>query len=337
MRQRNLIFVVLALLLTVGTIYIARSWLASQRQVVQEAPKPEHEAISVLVAAHDLATGSFIRPEDLRWQVWPDGQIADNYMLKDKDAPESLSGAVVKLHIAAGEPVTSNRVIKPGDRGFLAAVLSPGMRAVSVSVTPVSGISGLVFPGDHVDLLLSHQVKGTVPKVGDPAGGTAEIADYVTETIQADLRILAIDQSTADVDGKPSLAHTVTFEVTPKQVEAIEVASMVGTLYLSLRGLAGSDTITDDGVASDEPSPSRGVRALSHTWDSDVSPLIHRDGGAATNVVTILRGEKGSSGSNTITVTLPATTATVTPNQGASPPARTTSASPVSASPTGAP
>lgn len=316
MRQRNFIVIGLAILLAIGTVYIARSWLASQRvPIVQEQPKPQQQGISVLVAAHDLATGSFIRPEDLRWQAWPEGQIADNYLLKDKDQPESLSGAVVKLRIAAGEPVTSNRVIKPGDRGFLAAVLSPGMRAVSVPVTPTTEISGLVFPGDHVDLILAHQVKIVAPKSADGSGATTSVENaFVTETIQTDLRILAIDQSTADVEGKPTLAHNVTFEVTPKQVEAIEVSAMVGSLYLSLRGLPGSDTIGDDAANSEDPAQ-RGVRSVSHTWDSDVSPFISRDGGSE-KVVTIFRGEHGGAASNTVSVS--AITATTTTKGGGS-------------------
>ena len=314
MRQRNFIVIALAVFLAIGTVYIARSWLASQRVVVQEQPKPEHQGISVLVAAHDLATGSFIRPEDLRWQAWPEGQIADNYLLRDKDQPESLSGAVVKLRIAAGEPVTSNRVIKPGDRGFLAAVLSPGMRAVSVPVTPTTEISGLVFPGDHVDLLLAHQVKIIAPKTADGSSPGDQTA-FVTETIQTDLRILAIDQSTADVEGKPTLAHNVTFEVTPKQVEAIEVSAMVGSLYLSLRGLPGSDTVGDEAASSEDPAQ-RGVRSVSHTWDSDVSPFITREGGSE-KVVTIFRGEPGGGGaSNTVSVSAPAPTAPATKGGG---------------------
>jgi len=278
MRKRTLLFVFLAVFCTVGTVYIARTWLNHQQvQVVQETKPAQPEQIAVLVASHDLPTGSFLRPEDLRWQVWPEGQVADNYLIKNKDSSDALTGAVVRLRIAAGEPVTNNRVLKPGDRGFLAAVLNPGMRAISVSVTAVSGISGLVFPGDHVDLILSHQIK-------EEGQNTTR---FVSETVQSDLRILAIDQSTVDVDGKPTLAHTVTFEVTPKQVEAIEVASTLGTLYLSLRGIAGSSP-------DDEAAPANGVRSVSHTLDSDVSPLVGwREEGP---VITILRGQFGNSG-----------------------------------------
>lgn len=314
MRQRSLIFVILAVFFTVGTIYFARSWLAGQRPQVAAAPaKVEALGVSVLVAARDLPTGSFIRPEDLRWQAWPEGQLADNYLLKDKDTAESLSGAVVKLRVAAGEPVTGNRVIKPGDRGFLAAVLTPGMRAVSVPVTPVSGVSGLVFPGDHVDIILAHQVKRVIPKGQDDNGDSSM---FVSETIQTDIRILAIDQSLGDSEGKPVVARTVTFEVAPKQVEAIEVASMIGNFYLSLRGLATGTSAGDDGMISEDEPQQRGTRAVSYTLDSDVSLLVRHSNSQQSNVVTILRGKGG----DTTTPVAPTDNASPAPSDGSSPP-----------------
>ncbi len=305
MRQRAVIFIILAAFFGLGTIYFARSWVSRERvQVAQPAPV-EKPALSVLVAAHDLPTGSFIRPEDLRWQTWPEGQLADTYLVKDKDPPEALTGAVVRLRIVAGEPITNNRVIKPGDRGFLAAVLTPGMRAVAVPVTPISGVAGLVFPGDHVDVILAHQIRN------DGAGNQPGVTGFASETVLTDLRVLAIDQSTADVEGKPVLAKTVTFEVTPKQVEAIEVASTLGNLYLSLRGIAGSDTEADGMATADNETPSHGTRSVSHTWDSDVSPLIHHGTPDQAPAVTILRGSKGGGAGSTMNVTIPATTMTV--------------------------
>jgi len=304
MRQRTVIFVMLAVFFGLGTFYFARTWISRERaQAVQPAaPVAEKPSISILVAARDLGTGSFIRPEDLRWQVWPEGQIADTYLLKDKDSPEALTGAVVRQRIVAGEPVTNNRVIKPGDRGFLAAVLTPGMRAVAVPVTPISGVAGLVFPGDHVDIILTHQVHLDV--------GGKESAAFASETVQTDVRILAIDQSTADVEGKPVLAHTVTFEATPKQVEAIEVASTLGNLYLSLRGLAGSNRDGEEVTASEDGKPQTSLRSVSYTWDSDVSPLIHHASSEQAPVVTVLRGARGNGGGGTSAVPVTASPAT---------------------------
>src|SRR3546814_10378317 len=71
--------------------------------------------------------------------------------------PEDLYGAVVRRGFTAGEPIVSRRVILPGDRGFLAAVLRPGFRAIAIRVNATSGVSGLVFPGDHIDLILTHR------------------------------------------------------------------------------------------------------------------------------------------------------------------------------------
>jgi pilus assembly protein CpaB len=281
MKPRVIIFGALALLIAFGTAHFARNWLASQRAAIEAERKPEKPAVRILVAAHDLATGSFLRVEDLRWQSWPDSQINESYLRADRDqsAPQSLAGAVVRSRIAAGEPISKGRVIKPGERGFLAAVLMPGMRAVSVPVTATSGVAGLVFPGDRVDLVLSHAIKeGTSPNA------PSRIA---SETVLCDLRVLAVDQTTDDKDGKPMLAKTVTFEVTPKQVEAIEVASELGKLYLSLRSLGHQD----DGAETQ-------VAAVTHTWDSDVSPLLkpqaRRPDGPV--VVTVLRGEPARGG-----------------------------------------
>jgi pilus assembly protein CpaB len=281
MKLRVIVLVVLALAVAFGTAQLARHWLAGQRAALAAAKKAEKPAAFVLVAVKDLPTGSFVQTEDLRWQAWPGQQVSESYLRKGKDKPEALAGAVVRLRIAAGEPVTVGRVIKPGDRGFLAAVLNPGMRAVSVPVTTTSGVAGLVFPGDRIDLILSHMVPDQSGRNLPPRAAS--------ETILSDIRVLAVDQTTNDQANKPVLAKTVTFEVTPKQAEAIEVAADLGKLSLSLRSLA-SDNV-DDSVAQVADA-----NTVSYTWDSDVSPLLVRRphpvvAPPAPVVVTILRGE----------------------------------------------
>lgn len=282
MKPRLIIFAVLALLVAFGTAHMARSWLAGQRAALEAQSKAKKTGTYILVAARDLATGSFVRVEDLRWQSWPDNDVHDTYLHQDKDKLESLAGAVVRQHIAAGTPVTLGQVIKPGDRGFLAAVLNPGMRAVSVPVTATSGIAGLVFPGDRVDLVLTHAIRD--------ARGSAPPRN-ASETVLTDLRVLAVDQTTDDKDGKPVLARTVTFEVTPHQAEMIEVASELGKLALSLRSLAQGE--------EDASGTTAGEDVVTYTWDSDVSVLMRpqaRRGESESppNVVTVLRGESVS-------------------------------------------
>jgi pilus assembly protein CpaB len=284
MNSRALLFFLFALLLAGGTTYAARSWLASQqaRPAPAAAKIVEQPSVRILVAANDLATGGFVRAQDLKWQSWPDDQVTAQYVRKpdataaeaSQDPLQALVGGVVRQRIAAGEPVTSGRVIKPGDRGFLAAVLTQGKRAVSVPVTATSGVAGFVFPGDRVDLILSHTVK-------DPNAPSAP-GELVTETVLTDIRVLAVDQATADQENKPILAKTMTFEVTPKQVEVIGVMSGLGTLSLSLRSLEEEQV---------DLSGLNRVASVSHTIDSQVSPLIthHRSKSEGPHV-TVLRG-----------------------------------------------
>ena len=279
MRRRGLLFAGLAIVACLGTGYLTRLWLSNEHAQAVTQATIQKSNLYVLVAAKDLPTGNFVRPEDLRWQAWPDAQINENYLRKDKDTLQSLVGSVVRQRITAGEPVTNGRLIKPGDRGFLAAVLGPGMRAVSVSVTATSGVAGLVFPGDRVDLVLSHQIKDD----RDPNAP----AKFASETILSNVRVLAIDQTTAIPDNKPAaLAKTVTFEVTPKQVEIIGVGSDLGNLSLSLRALARNG---DDGG-----TVVRQHGSVSHTWDSDVSSLIVHHEPRIVPVITVLRGTYGA-------------------------------------------
>jgi len=279
MKMRVVLFAVLALAIAFGTARLAISRLSAARQematenVEKQAPKAY-----VLVAAKDLPAGTLLHAEDVHWQSWPDEALNDAYLRKDRDDLDSISGAVVRLHIAKGEPLTAGRVIKLGERGFLAAVLAPGMRATSLMLTPMSDVGGLILPGDRVDLILSHQIKD------DRAPN--EPARQVSETVLTDLRVVAIDQTVNDQEKKPISGKTATFEVTSKQAEIIEVAKMLGNLSLVLRS-AGNDRAgqPDDGQQL-------GTASQSRTWDSDVSPLIvHHDPGThGPSEITVLRG-----------------------------------------------
>jgi pilus assembly protein CpaB len=272
MRPSALIFAVLAVVLGLGTALLARSRLSEARQQVVQTDT--HTAAAyVLVAARDLPAGTLMHDDDLTWQSWPDDRINDAYLRKDRDDPHALDGAVVRLRIAKGEPVAVGRVVKQGERGFLAAVLGPGMRATSIPLTATSDVAGLILPGDHVDLILSHPIADErQPNAPQRMAG---------ETVLTDLRVVAIDQNVNDTDKKPLSGKTATFEVTPKQAEIIEVAKLIGNLSLVLRS-AGEDPAAKDAAAA----------GPTHTWDSEVSPLIrHQElAPAAQTSVTVLRG-----------------------------------------------
>ena len=302
MRARTLLLVLLAIVLAGSTAMLARSWLNAQRfrEIAEAAPLlPPKPVRSVLVARADLRRGQILRPEDMVWQVWPEGGIDKNYVVMGgPQTPESFAGWVAKNPVGAGEPITGSKIVAPGDRGFLAAVLRPGMRAISVPVTVTSGISGFIFPGDQVDLLLTYQVPSP-PVVGSDGQQKATYEHKASATVLRNIRVIGIDQRLESKAGEAVVAHTATFEVTPKQSEAIALASEIGKVALTLRSLvpapgepAAGDKVVD---ASGAPSPdSPIVESATYTLDNEISPLLpKRASGKADSdagVVTILRG-----------------------------------------------
>jgi pilus assembly protein CpaB len=274
MGPRRIIVLLIALVAAGGTAMYARSWVASQQPAVAvAAPAPKQEFHEVLVAASELPAGTFVKPQHLRWQSWPTDDVPATYVLKAQRSDEDMVGAVVRHRIAVGEPITDGQVVKPGDAGFLAAVLEPGMRAVSVPINPTSSHSGLIFPGDRVDLILTQSL----------AGNEAENAvRRVSETVLSNIRIIAMGSDTSDDPKKGEAnerAKTATFEVTPQQAEQVTLLTELGKLSLSLRSLA---------------SPNAEVAALTEgpglTWDRDVSRVL-RSGRISTRLL-VLRGSK---------------------------------------------
>jgi pilus assembly protein CpaB len=182
--MRRVVLPLVALLLAGVSTFAVRGWLESQRRPAAVAAQavPEQRK-AVLVAAADLSVGAFVQPDSLRWQDWPDVTTPDSYLVRGAADEAALVGAVVRRPVGAGQPITAGSVVKPGERGFLAAVLESGMRAISVPVDEASGNAGLIFPGDRVDLILTQ----TIEIAGDPAG-----ARRVSETAVTDLRVIAM-------------------------------------------------------------------------------------------------------------------------------------------------
>ncbi len=288
MSVRNILLVMAALLITLGTGLLARSWLNSQRSQTVAAAAPEAALPStfVLVAETDLPAGLFLKNEHLRWQAWPDEGLPAAYIVRQDGEPEDLAdqevlGAVVRRGITAGEPIARGRIIKHGDRGFLAAVLRPGFRAMAVRVDATSSIAGLVFPGDRVDVILTHQIK------------RGNLVRRASETVLDNVRVVAIDQTTDDQSAEAKVGKNATLELTPKQTEMLSVVSELGTISLALRSLAKDEEEMQRLVTSEEPlaepDPERGQ---TYTWDSEVSRLLWRPSSTNQDIVKVNRGKE---------------------------------------------
>ncbi|HEY9580495.1 MAG TPA: Flp pilus assembly protein CpaB [Rhizorhapis sp.] len=235
-----------ALIIAIATAFMARSMFASSGapQATAANMQPQLDGPQVLVATRALPVGTIIGPDSFRFQPWPKELVEQAYFLKGETDPASLAGTVVRNTITAGQPITQGSLVKPGDRGFLAAALGPGMRAITVPVSAQSSVAGFVFPGDRVDLVLTQEVAG---------GGDGEPLK-VSETIMRNLRVLATDQRTDPVgeDGKREVMtySNVTLEVTPKIAEKIAVAQTIGTLSLSLRSIADNRSELEQAIAA---------------------------------------------------------------------------------------
>lgn len=297
MSPRRIVFVVIALVAAFATIFLGRAWLAAQRNahIVAQAPAPKAKpAKLVLVARGDLHAGQFVRPDNLRWQSWPENGVAPSYIVSGNHQLEDYVGAIVRSGIGDGEPITDERVVRPGDRGFLAAVLRPGYRAVTVALTPSQALAGLVFPGDHIDLI------ATLTLQDDTDGGPGPRDHHASETVLTNLRVLALDQRADDQKKDVAVAKTATLEVTPKQAEVIAVVGDIGKLSLSLRSLAQDDPET----ASEETA------GLSYTFDSDATHLIRPPiRASAKQKVVVVRGAKVDVADFTHGAAAPASTA----------------------------
>lgn len=290
MRMRTVLLFGLAIAAAAGTAHMARSWvkateasLLAQRQslnagdVVMGAmplPEPPKPLPRVLVASVDLPTGTILRREHLEWRPWPEEAVDGRYLVENRVGRDSVYGAVARNAITAGEPILESRLVRLGDSGFLAAILKPGMRAVTVPIDAASGVAGLVMPGDRVDVIVTHEY----------GRDENQMTRRVSETVLRNVRVLALDQRLDDVSKEAGLAKTATLEVEPKHSEIVATITEMGRISLSLRALPGD--------ADAERGPDR---KRTFTTDSEVSALlgpVRRDGVDRENGIVVVRANK---------------------------------------------
>src|SRR3990170_4659022 len=161
MDRKKLVLLLGALVIAIGTAVAARSMFAGAAAPAAVAAAPAvPDGPKVLVAKRALPVGTIITADAIGYQLWPKEMVQDAYFIDGEANMQQLLGTVVRHPVTAGEPVTQGSLVAPGDRGFLAAALSPGMRATTVSVSAITGVGGFVFPGDRVDMLLTQTVEG---------------------------------------------------------------------------------------------------------------------------------------------------------------------------------
>jgi pilus assembly protein CpaB len=214
-------------------------------QVTEKAPAP---LTRYLVAARPLKAGTLTRDEDFRSDPLdsvPSGAIRDT-----TDDRNRLLGSLVRKNLDTGSPITSENVLPRGDRGFLASVLAPGTRAISIKVDAETGVAGLIKPGDYVDVLLTQ------------VSANADVARRaLSETLLQNVRIIAIDQEIVQGGGANNataakVAQTVSLQLAPEQVKRVAVAKHLGSLSLAMRSAVElSNTADSRTISSCDVSP----------------------------------------------------------------------------------
>jgi pilus assembly protein CpaB len=225
-----------------------------------DAPPPAPIQVQIIAASRAVRAGALLGSEDLGTKDVLSSEIPAGAQRDSAEARAALRGGMVRHSLEPGQPVLQNDVLNPGDRGFLAAVLTPDMRAVSVGVDAVSGTAGLIWPGDRVDLILTQSIEDQ---------NQPRDRRVASETVLQDLRVIAVDQHLVQgaeaPNGNSATANnrTITLEASPEEAERITVAAKLGRLALAARPALGSDR-----PATVRQSSGQIV------WGGDVSPAL---------------------------------------------------------------
>lgn len=221
------------------------------------------ETVDILVAKADIGMGTPLTANELDWQAWPASTASGNFIRKSDrpNAIQDLAGQVARAPFVLGEPIRQAKLVDAKGSGFMAAILPSGMRAVSIGVSPESAAAGFILPNDHVDVVLTRRDR--------EAEKAAGIEVHTSETILADIRVLAIDQQLEEKNGqKVVVGKTATLELTPGQVEVVTLARQTGTLSLALR------SITDAGKATIKSEDDKGKRDAVNVVRFGVSTVV---------------------------------------------------------------
>ena len=290
MRAKTILALLFLISLGVAAMVVLRSLPQKSEAAAEVAGREE-----ILVATMPLAAGTLLRAPDVTWQaigrpaergeiVRPLAAVREAQPKAEEETRSEVYGAALREAVSPGDPIRRGGIVKPGDRDFLQIVLSPGARAIAIPVATGGASTGLLNPGDRVDVILTQKF----------SDNTAPLTRRsVSETVVENLRVLAIDTLDAKAPSG-SFGRTVTLEVTPQQAEKINVATELGKLSLTLRGVGGTDGIAAAPALG--PGKTSGIKP---TWAGDVSPAL--SGAMPEKVipaerppVEIIRGSKGT-------------------------------------------
>lgn len=261
MSARQLIALAVAAIAAIGAMLIFRNMGG------QAAPSPAAAAdipgVRVLVATKDIAQGAGLTSGDVQWRVFPQESLSVNFIQEAQrpNAPSDMSGWVVRRAYVEGEPIITGSILDPEGRGFMAAVLEPGYRAVSIKVNDETSAGQFVQPNDRVDVLLTVEVES--------GGGASQDKEVRTSIVLENVRVLAIGENVvpqaSGASPERATGDVAVLELTQGDARLVAQAEALGDLRLALRGVA----IEPPGLIV-ESSAVRGAAALGQNVQSGV-------------------------------------------------------------------
>ena len=272
------------------TAFAVVAYVGLQAPAAAPAPVPV-KMVSVIAAEHPVRAGSLLQPGDIGVVDVPADHVPPGAKPDSAANRNALVGAMLRRMLGAHEAIASADVLRPGDRGFLAAVLAPGTRAASVAVDAVSGEAGLIWPGDRVDLILTQTIQGAEQSLAHRVAG---------ETVLSDVRVIAVDQQLVQGGQASGLlntasqsSRTITLEVTPTNAARIAVATQLGKLLVVLRAAEPDALASAAHVAGGTVEPAAARRSDGPVWGGDVSRALGDDSKARDVEVRLFQGAAG--------------------------------------------
>lgn len=250
---RNRIVAALAVILGLVVVFLANSYFSGvERQ--EQLRTQQAQLVQVLVASQPLDFGTQLTAQNTKLVAWPATSLPDGAFRTTIGVIGNPRGPRVALRpIAVGEPILASKISGIGGRAAVSALLPEGMRAVAVGVNAVTGVGGLVTPGDIVDVLVTREM----------AGEGADAKDQMTDIVLEKVRVIAIDQISDEDKTDPKVAKTATLEVDAFGAQKLALAREIGTISLALRNVISIEdganmTVTQQDLGSGwQSAPSR--------------------------------------------------------------------------------
>lgn len=260
----------------IAAVVVFRMSASNQPVAAPGAPAPQETAsINVIVAAKPITVGTVLTADMVANQPWPAHLALEGFV--QADGKTNVVGMVARGPFQQNEPLLITKLANPNDPNFLSGELPKGQRVITIAINETDGVAGFVYPGDHVDLIYTHEVEKWEYAPGSGADSVNQTpqaqktTQTVTETLLTNVKVLAIDQRASsagavDQNGNLVIPRSASLMVSQADAQRVRLASKTGTVSLALRALADKESsdpliltkpgdVSQSSAASDDVAP----------------------------------------------------------------------------------